>query len=201
MFQNSKCPSLLEKIASFKKMGIHFFRFAVLVIFMWIGGLKFWHYEANGIVPFVANSPFMSFFYAKKAPEYKNYKIPEGARNEESEAWHEQNHTYTFSKGLGIAIMVIGLLFFLGIFSAPVGLIGSLLVIIMTFTTLSFLITTPEVWVPNKGSHEFGFPLLSGAGRLVLKDIAFMAGAFISLSDCAQRILNKSIQKQKNRDF
>ena len=34
-------------------------------------GLKFWNYEAEGIVPFVANSPFMSFFYDKPAPEYK----------------------------------------------------------------------------------------------------------------------------------
>ena len=29
----------------------------------WIGGLKAFQYEADGIVPFVTNSPFMSFFY------------------------------------------------------------------------------------------------------------------------------------------
>lgn len=40
--------------------------------------MKFWNYEAEGIVPFVANSPFMSFFYTKKAPEYKDYKLKEG---------------------------------------------------------------------------------------------------------------------------
>jgi uncharacterized membrane protein YkgB len=27
----------------------------------WIGGLKAFQYEADGIVPFVANSPLMSF--------------------------------------------------------------------------------------------------------------------------------------------
>jgi uncharacterized protein DUF417 len=31
-------------------------------------------------------------------------------------------------------------------------------------------------WVPPPGSPEHGFPLLSGAGRLVIKD-AIMAGA------------------------
>lgn len=46
-------------------------RVAILIIFVWIGGLKFWNYEAEGIVPFVANSPFMSFFYNEKAPEYR----------------------------------------------------------------------------------------------------------------------------------
>ena len=47
-----------------------------------VGGLKFWNYEAEGIVPFVANSPFMSFFYTKSAPEYKEYKLKEGEFNE-----------------------------------------------------------------------------------------------------------------------
>ena len=56
--------------ASSQKLGINLIRVAILVIFMWIGGLKFWNYEAEGIVPFVANSPFMSFFYTKSTPEY-----------------------------------------------------------------------------------------------------------------------------------
>ena len=36
---------------------IKFIRVAILVVFVWIGGLKYFHYEADGIVPFVANSP------------------------------------------------------------------------------------------------------------------------------------------------
>ncbi|MFQ8805231.1 MAG: DUF417 family protein [Alistipes indistinctus] len=43
----------------------------------------------------------------------------------------------------------------------------------MTVGTLSFLVTTPEVWVPDLGSGEAGFPLLSGAGRLVVKDTGY----------------------------
>ena len=54
----------LTLAASSQKLGINLIRVAILVIFVWIGGLKFWNYEAEGIVPFVANSPFMSFFYA-----------------------------------------------------------------------------------------------------------------------------------------
>lgn len=145
-----KLIALLTFTSSLKNFGIKFIRVAILVVFVWIGGLKYFHYEADGIVPFVANSPFMSFFYAKDTPEYKEHKNPEGAFVPENRAWHEANNTYTFSYGLGALIMSIGILVFLGIFFPKVALIGDTLAIIMTLGTLSFLVTTPEVWVPNR---------------------------------------------------
>ena len=181
----------LEAAASAQKLGIHLIRVAILIIFVWIGGLKFWNYEAEGIVPFVANSPFMNFFYTKSTPEYKQYKLKEGELDEAKHQWHVENNTYGFSHGLGILIMSIGILTFLGIFSPKIGAVGATLAIIMTIGTLSFLVTTPEVWVPDLGSGEHGFPLLTGAGRLVIKDTAILAGAIVALSDCARRILKK----------
>ena len=186
---NDLFNAFLRIAASSQKLGINLIRVAILIIFVWIGGSKFWNYEAEGIVPFVANSPFMSFFYNKPAPEYKEYKLKEGEFNESKHKWHEENNTYGFSHGLGILIMSIGILTFLGIFFPKIGLIGASLAIIMTIGTLSFLVTTPEVWVPNLGSGEYGFPLLSGAGRLVIKDTAIIAGALVVLSDSAKRIL------------
>ena len=62
----------LTLTASTQKLGINLIRVAILVIFVWIGGLKFWNYEAEGIVPFVANSPFMSFFYNTMLPTIKS---------------------------------------------------------------------------------------------------------------------------------
>ena len=168
----------LTLAASTQKLGVNLIRVAILVIFVWIGGLKFWNYEAEGIVPFVANSPFMSFFYTKSAPEYKEYKLKEGEFNEAKHQWHVENNTY-------------GILTFLGIFSPKIGLAGAALAIVMTIGTLSFLVTTPEVWVPDLGSGEHGFPLLTGAGRLVIKDTAILAGAIVVLSDSAKRVLNQ----------
>ena len=173
--------SFLQVAASTQKLGINLIRISILIIFVWIGGLKFWNYEAEGIVPFVANSPFMSFFYTKSAPEYKTYKLKEGEFDQAKHEWHQENNTYGFSRGLGILIMAIGILTFLGIFSPKIGLVGAGLAIM----------TTPEVWVPDLGSGEHGFPLLSGAGRLVIKDTAILAGAIVVLSDSAQRILKK----------
>ena len=91
---NSLFIAFLNVAASTQKLGINLIRVAILVIFVWIGGLKFWNYEAEGIVPFVANSPFMSFFYTKSAPEYKEYKLKEGEFNEAKHKWHEENNTY-----------------------------------------------------------------------------------------------------------
>ncbi|HEY9543752.1 DUF417 family protein [Prevotella sp.] len=184
----------LKVAVSMKSFGIHAIRVAIFIIFVWIGGLKVCNYEAEGIVPFVANSPFMSFFYAKDAPEYKDYKLKEGEFDAAKHEWHKANNTYTFSYGLGTMIVSFGILTLLGIWWPKIGLIGSGFVIIMTFGTLSFLVTTPEVWVPNLGSGEHGFPLLTGAGRLVIKDVCILAGAFVVLVDCAEKILRSRKQ-------
>ena len=181
----------LHLSASLQGLGIHLIRVAIFIIFVWIGGLKFFNYEAEGIVPFVANSPFMSFFYAKDAPEYKEYKLKEGEVDAKKQQWHEENNTYGFSKGLGLMIMAFGILTLLGIFWPKAGIVGAVLVFIMTIGTLSFLVTTPECWVPDLGGPEHGFPLLSGAGRLVIKDVCILAGALVVISDCARRILGQ----------
>ena len=183
--------AVLNISASLKGFGVHLIRVAIFIIFIWIGGLKFWNYEAEGIVPFVANSPFMSFFYEKEAPEYKDYKLKEGEFDKVKHEWHQENNTYGFSHGLGLLIMSFGILTLLGIWFPKIGFVGTGLVILMTFGTLSFLVTTPECWVPDLGSGEHGFPLLSGAGRLVIKDTAILAGAVVVLADCAQCIWKK----------
>jgi uncharacterized membrane protein YkgB len=173
----------------------HFMRIAIFIVMAWIGGLKACQYEADGIVPFVANSPFMSFLYQKKAPEYKDYKNPEGKMVAKNIEWHQANGTYPFAYGLGTAIVSIGILTLLGIWFDKIGMIGGLLTFGMSIVTLSFLITTPEAWVPNLGGDlptpNFGFPYLSGVGRLVIKDIIMMAGGLLVASDCARRILKK----------
>lgn len=157
-----------------------------------------YQYEADGIVPFVANSPLMSFFYAKDAPEYQEYKNPEGKTVQKNIDWHKENNTYMFSYGLGTVIVIIGILTLLGIWCAKIGLIGGLLTFGMSLVTLTFLITTPEVYVPNLGGDfptpEYGFPYLSGAGRLVIKDVIMLAAGLIVASDSAKRVLSTRVK-------
>ncbi|XZF14571.1 DUF417 family protein [Chitinophagaceae bacterium MMS25-I14] len=68
---------------------------------------------------------------------------------------------------------------------------GNVLIFIMTLGTLSFLITTPESWVPHLTDKDWGFPFLSGRGRLVLKDLVILGGAIITMSDAAKLYLQK----------
>ncbi|SKB65627.1 Uncharacterized membrane protein YkgB [Sphingobacterium nematocida] len=183
----------LEFLAKSQSNFIHLMRISIFIVMAWIGGLKAFQYEADGIVPFVANSPFMSFFYQKSAPEYQTYKNPEGKTVQKNIDWHQTNGTYAFSYALGSVIVVIGLLTLAGIWSAKLGLIGGILTFGMSLVTLSFLVTTPEVYVPNLGGDfatpHYGFPYLSGAGRLVLKDIIMLAAGLVVASDSAQRLL------------
>lgn len=194
---------LLEILSDGQANYIHFIRISIFIVMAWIGGLKAFQYEADGIVPFVTNSPLMSFFYANSdktsinekgetVAEYIVHKNPEGKMVEENIAWHKSNGTYVFSYALGTVIVTIGLLTLLGIWFPKIGLWGGLLTFGMSLVTLSFLITTPEVYVPNLGGDmptpHYGFPFLSGAGRLVLKDIIMLAAGLIVASDAARRI-------------
>ncbi len=181
---------LFEIASRMDKPGVAITRAGLIVVLLWIGGLKAFRYEADGIVPFVANSPTMSFFYADPG-NYKSHKNPEGALVPENRAWHETNGTYTFAYGLGAVIVFYGLLLCLHPWLPQAATVGSFLVFVMSFVTLSFLITTPECWVPAHGDAQHGFPYLSGAGRLVVKDAIMMGAALVTMADSAKAYLHR----------
>lgn len=182
---------LFELAARLDKVGIIVTRIGLIIVLVWIGGLKIFAYEDEGIVPFVANSPFMSFFYRAPAGEYRQHMNREGDLVPANRAWHQQNGTYPFAYGLGSVIVLYGLLIALHPWLPRVAAVGSFLVFVMSLVTLSFLITTPEVWVPALGSNEHGFPLLTGAGRLVVKDAIMMGAALVTMADSAKAYLRK----------
>ena len=185
----------MEKIfrtaASLQDLGIHLSRIGLVIVLLWIGGLKAFRYEAVGIVPFVANSPTMNFFYKFDAPEYKTHMNKEGEYKPENIEWHKENNTYLFSYGLGTVIVLIGLLIALYPIFPAASAIGSFLAFVMSLVTLSFLITTPETWVPALGDSEHGFPYLSGAGRLVIKDAIMMGAAVVTMAQAAGKYLKQ----------
>src|ERR1700756_4825761 len=69
-------------------------RLGLVIVVCGIGGLKFADYEADGIVPRVANSPLMSFFYHYPAPEYRQHMNKEGEVIPAHQQWNESNGTY-----------------------------------------------------------------------------------------------------------
>jgi uncharacterized membrane protein YkgB len=190
---NAIVPRALGLIADpiSSRIGIAATKIAIAIVFLWIGALKFVPYEADSITPFVANSPFMSFFYDHPT-EYKAHLTHEGELKPDDRAWQIANNTYGFSEGLGTVELVIGVLTLAGLVSRRVGFVGAALAFATPFVTLSFLVTTPEAWVPALGDGQHGFPFLSGAGRLVLKDTVILAGAWLILVDTARALLGHS---------
>ena len=183
--------TILSLLASCESIFINLMRIAIFIVMAWIGALKAFQYEADGIVPFVANSPLMRFFY-KDPGDYKKHINKEGQMVPANIEFHKHNGTYLFSYALGTAICLIGLVTLSGIWFPSTGVLGGLLTSIMSLVTLSFLITTPEAFVPNLGGPDYGFPYLSGAGRLVIKDVIMLAGGLIVAADSARQLLEQS---------
>ncbi|MFJ3522751.1 reactive chlorine resistance membrane protein RclC [Pseudomonas sp. NPDC090203] len=188
--QPSVVNGLLLRVSRLDKIGIHLIRIGVAIIFLWIGALKFVPYEADSITPFVANNPVMSLFYAHP-DQYKEHLTHEGQLDPAKREWQAANHTYAFSNGLGTVEILIGVLVLSYLFSRRLGMVGSVLAFLTPLVTLSFLITTPEAWVQSMGDAEFGFPYLSGGGRLVLKDVLMLAGAVVMIADSARQLLEQ----------
>ena len=180
----------LQFISKLDTLGTHLMRLAIAMVFLWIGALKFAPYEADSITPFVANSPFMSFFY-EHPEDYKAHLTHEGELNADKRVWQTANNTYVFSTGLGFVEILIGLLVLSNPISRRAGLLGGALAFGTPLVTLTFLLTTPEAWVPDLGDGEHGFPFLSGAGRLVLKDVLMLAGALPVMADSARQLLQE----------
>ena len=178
-------------VSSLDRVGMALLRSGLVIVLLWIGGLKFAGYEADSIVPLVANSPLTSFLYHHPAPEYRHYMNREGQLNAVNREWHLSNGTYSVSCGLGVIIMTIGILIAIYPDRPELSAVGSALLVLMALTTLSFLITTPEAWVPALGDANHGFPFLSGMGRLVIKDSIMLGAAFLTLTDAARESLRR----------
>jgi uncharacterized membrane protein YkgB len=130
-------------------------RYGLVVVVGWIGLMKFTGYEAEGIRPFVANSPLMSWVYGF-------ISVP------------------GFSAMLGVVEVTIALLIAARPFAPWVSALGSALAVGMFLTTLSFLITTPSVWESSLG----GFPALSAVpGQFLIKDLALLGISLWTLGE------------------
>jgi len=130
-------------------------RFGLVVVVAWVGLMKFSAYEAEGIRPFVANSPLMSWVYGFMSVR-------------------------DFSAVLGVVEVAIALLIAARPFSPRASALGSAMAVGMFLTTVSFLVTTPGVWEPSLG----GFPALSALpGQFLIKDLALLGIALWSLGE------------------
>ena len=149
VYEKSSLSSQVEAVGS----GLA--RYGLAVVIAWIGFMKFTAYEAEGIRPFVANSPLLSWVYGILSVR-------------------------GFSTVLGVVEVAVALLIAARPLLPRVSAFGSALAVGMFLTTLSFLVTTPGVWEPSVG----GFPALSAIpGQFLIKDLALLGISLWSLGE------------------
>jgi uncharacterized membrane protein YkgB len=121
-------------------------RGAMVLIFFSFGYQKWFSYEADRLVPFISNGPFISWLY----PAFGH----RGA-----------------SFFLGVSEWTFGALLLAGFWNRRIGLlgdIGSIATFIGTVTIIPFM---PDGWDPSAG----GFPAMTGNVPFLMKDVVLLA--------------------------
>ena len=139
-----EAASLLRDRPRLAAMGIQVSRYGLVVVLLLIGVLKFTSQEAAGIQPLIAHSPLMSWMYALLSVQ--------GASNI-----------------IGTIEIVIAALIALRPVLPKASFIGSLGGVITFLLTISFLFSTP-----GAAEMKYGFPLLSGTGQFLIKDLVLL---------------------------
>jgi len=128
-------------------------RWALVVIFLWFGGMKFTSYEAAGIAPFIEHNPIMSWLHILFGVQGASYAI-------------------------GVIEVSTAAALILGAFQPIFSALGAAMSAATYLITLTFFLTTPGVAETTAG----GFPAISAApGQFLLKDLVLLAASLCLL--------------------
>lgn len=141
-------PDIAEKTYGSRRH-LALLRWALVIIFLWFGLMKFTEYEAMGIAPLMNNSPIMSWIEASFGVSGASYFI--GVIE------------------LATAAALIG-----GAFNATASAVGAAMSCATFGITLTFFLSTPGVAAAQAG----GFPAISvDTGQFLLKDLVLLAAS------------------------
>jgi uncharacterized membrane protein YkgB len=148
-------------------------RWALVIIFLWFGGMKFTSYEANGIAPFIAHSPFMSWLHALFGIQGASYVI-------------------------GVLEWSTAAALIFGAFNPFFSALGAAMSTMTYLITLTFFATTPGVAEPTAG----GFPAISAApGQFLLKDLVLLAASLCLLMASIRRPSPQAVGLHKRQQW
>lgn len=124
-------------------------RWALVVIFLWFGGMKFTAYEAAGNAPIIDHSPIMSWLPALFGVQGASYVI-------------------------GVIELSTAAALILGAFQPIFSALGAAMSAATFLITLTFFLSTPGVAEATAG----GFPAISVTpGQFLLKDLVLLAAS------------------------
>ena len=120
----------------------------ILLVMVWIGGMKFTQIEADGIEGLMSTSPLFSWIYSLFSVLHGSYFI-----------------------GVVELLAVIGIL--LAPWSGKAYVFGLSIAALTFAATQTFVITLPGY------ETSLGFPVLTGSGQFIVKDLALLACCII----------------------
>lgn len=127
-------------------------RWALVIIFLWFGGMKFTAYEAAGIAPFIEHSPIMSWLHALLGVQGASYVI-------------------------GVIELSTAAALTVGAFQPIFSALGAAMAAATYLITLTFFLSTPGVAEATAG----GFPAISAApGSSFLRTLFCWLHRFLS---------------------
>jgi reactive chlorine resistance protein C len=150
--------SVAEKSDPARSQLVHL-RWALVLVFLWFGGMKFTAYEANGISPFIVHSPML---------QWLNDLL--GVRGA--------------SDVIGILELSTATALIIGARVAFASALGAAMSCATYLITITFFFTTPGVAEPTAG----GFPAISAPiGQFLLKDVVLLAASLCLLQASLRR--------------
>jgi uncharacterized membrane protein YkgB len=111
-------------------------RWALVVIFLWFGGMTFTVHEANGIAPFIVNSPIMSWLHALFGVQGASYVI-------------------------GVLELSTAVALIHGAFQPIFSALGAAMSAAAYLITLTFFLTTHVVAEATAGGFSYAWPVPS----------------------------------------
>ena len=148
----------IERVVAIDEAGKTIVRWGLVVVLVWIGGMKFTAYEAIGIQPLVAHSPLVSWMY-----DFLSVR--------------------DFARMLGVIEIATATLVALRSVSPKASVVGSVLAIGLFATTLSFLFSTPG-WEPSLGFPA----LSASPGQFLIKDVVLFGASVWILGESLRAI-------------
>jgi uncharacterized membrane protein YkgB len=157
-----KFDSITHKLANtrlFKSdFAYHFVRASLVFIFLMFGYQKWFEYEAETLIPFIANGPLIFWLH----PVF-------GIRGA--------------SLVLGVSEWLFAALLFWGFWNKKAGILGALGCCVAMIGTVTIIPFMPDGWAPSAG----GFPAMQGNVAFLMKDFVLLAASFYLLKQDVAR--------------
>jgi uncharacterized membrane protein YkgB len=164
--RSGKTNYLIKKLAKIlagfgllsKDIEYHVLRASMVIIFLFFGYTKWHQYAAQAMIPFISNSPFISWLYPV-------FGLRGGARF------------------LGASEWTICALLYAGFWDKRFGILGALGSTVTFATTLTIIPFMPNGWDPVAG-----FPAMAGNVPFLMKDVVLLAVSIYLLKQDVVRL-------------